>query len=142
MNPNDYKAAHNEWIGVDFDGTLATYEDGMPPGTLGRPIAPMVERVKAWLAAGEDVRIMTARVHPNPERDPLLWGPVDAAEARVAIQKWCLQHLGRVLPVQCHKDGRMRELWDDRARRVEFNTGVSQDEEFAELKWRMAGLEK
>ena len=48
------------WIGVDLDGTLAEYHGWN--GSIGKPIAPMVDRVKRWLAEGVEVRIMTARV--------------------------------------------------------------------------------
>lgn len=37
------------WIGVDLDGTLAEYLGWQGMGHIGEPIAPMVERVKAWL---------------------------------------------------------------------------------------------
>ena len=100
------------WIGVDFDGTLATYNKGMAP-ELGKPIPKMVERVKKWLHKGIEVRIVTARAsHPSfTEAD------------RTAMSVWCLNHVGQVLPIQCHKDYDMIELWDDRAVQVESNTG-------------------
>ena len=50
------------WIGVDLDGTLARYEQYEGPMSIGEPIPEMVDRVKAWLAAGREVRIFTARV--------------------------------------------------------------------------------
>jgi hypothetical protein len=97
------------WIGVDLDGTLATYGGWKGPDDIGEPIAPMVERVKAWLAAGKEVRIFTARAY-LPEQIP----PVKA---------WCLRHLGQELPVVNTKDLSMIELWDDRCVQVEINTG-------------------
>jgi hypothetical protein len=119
------------WIGVDLDGTLAHYE-GWDEGKIGKPIAPMVERVKAWRADGYEVRIMTARVFPialvlangvlpgvtdpNPRQ-------IEASKAVVDIRRWCLEHLGEHLPVTCQKDYSMIELWDDRAVQVEINTG-------------------
>jgi hypothetical protein len=114
MNP-----PNTEWVGVDFDGTLAIYRDGMGPTELGEPLAPMVARVKAWLADGIDVQIVTARVADSA------WNrnrrkQVDAA---LAIEKWCYVHLGVGLKVRADKDQYMRELWDDRARQVEYNTG-------------------
>lgn len=103
------------WIGVDLDGTLALYSDWRGPGHIGAPIPLMVERVKAWLEAGEDVRIFTARVS----------GAADiAAEARIHIENWCEVHLGRVLPVTCEKDYACKQIWDDRAVQVEPNTGL------------------
>jgi ppGpp synthetase/RelA/SpoT-type nucleotidyltranferase len=104
------------WIGCDFDGTLAVAPSPYDPTAVGAPIPKMVERVKAWLAEGKDVRIFTARVaYVSPE---LL------VKIEAAIQKFCFDNLGKVLPVTCIKDHDMLELWDDRARQVELNTGV------------------
>jgi hypothetical protein len=107
----------NGWFGVDLDGTLAEYhskpQEEWRPDDIGKPIPAMVERVKAWLAEGRDVRIVTARVGPG--NDPAVTTP--------PIKLWCLQHLGRVLPVIAAKDSNMIELWDDRAVQVETNTG-------------------
>jgi hypothetical protein len=76
----------------------------------------MVNRVRAWLDQGRDVRILTARAHPKyPE----------AGVAVEAIKFWCLKHLDRVLPVTCEKDYDMIELWDDRAIGVFQNTGLA-----------------
>lgn len=99
------------WTGVDLDKTLARYDGDIR--SVGEPIAPMVERVKKWLAEGREVRIMTARVS----------GP-DADEQREMIQQWCELHLGCRLPVTCVKDFDMRELWDDRAVQVMPDTGL------------------
>lgn len=110
------------WIGVDFDGTLATYEWGQFP-VLGEPIPRMVNRVKKWLAEGLDVRIVTARVADSKDDggEPTTYSP--PAIQRANIELWCLHHLGQVLEVTSSKDGGMKELWDDRAIRVERNTG-------------------
>ena len=96
------------WIGVDLDGTLAHYE-GWNGGSIGKPIAPMVNRVRDWLQNGREVRIFTARA-AAPELIP-------------AVQEWCLTHIGTVLPVTNVKDFGMVELWDDRAVQVVPNTG-------------------
>ena len=102
----------NGWIGVDFDGTLATYNKGMAP-LLGDPIPQMVERIKKWRAKDIEVRIVTARAsHPEFKLAALL-----------AMQEWCLTHLGEVLEIGCTKTYEMIELWDDRAVQVETNTG-------------------
>jgi hypothetical protein len=103
------------WIGVDLDGTLAVNEHHYVPGQIGKPVPLMLERVKAWLRSGEDVRIFTARV-ADPES-------LAAAEERVAIEAWCAEHVGRVLPVTATKDYEMIQCWDDRAVGVEQNTG-------------------
>lgn len=107
------------WIGCDFDGTISEYHSGQGVKGAGRPIAAMVERVKKWLADGIEVRIVTARVSPE-------WD--DQAKQTAIIEQWCMEHLGQKLKVQCHKDGSMLELWDDRAVGVMPNTGFRLDE--------------
>jgi len=99
------------WIGVDLDGTLAHYE-GWTNGSIGKPIEPMLKRVKKWLRSGKKVKIFTARV----SRDD------DGFQERL-IKKWSKEHLGQELEVTCVKDLGMIELWDDKAMRVELNTG-------------------
>lgn len=101
------------WVGVDLDGTLAYYDGWRGPGHIGDPIPRMLDRVRFWLEEGTDVRIFTARVAVASQAD----------EARMAITQWCYTHFGRALPVTCEKDPQMIELWDDRAIRVESNTG-------------------
>lgn len=101
------------WIGVDFDGTLAEYHKFGQP--LGRPIPPMVERVKKWIEEGKKVKIFTARCFDeNACRD---------SEQIRAVDEWCKLHLGHYLEITCIKDMHMIELWDDRAVTVELNTG-------------------
>jgi hypothetical protein len=104
------------WIGCDLDGTLAVALDTYEPTVIGAPVPKMVERVKSALADGKDVRIFTARVaYVSPE---LL------VKIEAAIQKFCFDNIGKVLPITCVKDHYMTELWDDRASQVELNTGV------------------
>lgn len=107
-------------IGVDFDGTLATYDGWNGPADLGEPIPAMVDRVKKWLADGEQVVIVTARVYPDTKGEYEL--------SRKAIEDWCNHVFGRVLEVTCLKDPMMDEIWDDRAVRVEKNTGLISDQ--------------
>lgn len=109
------------WIGVDLDGTLAEYTTWKGPQHIGAPIPAMVERVKAWLAEGRDVRIFTARVSHSGNFNVARM--IEIREAREAIYAWCREHIGRELPVTNVKDFRMTELWDDRAVAVEMNTG-------------------
>ena len=112
--------SNDGWIGVDLDGTLAYYDEWRGPSHVGPPIAPMVERVKQWIAEGKSVRIITARVSLTPTSHKR---QRDAAHAMIAIQDWCFEHLGTILPVVCTKDFAMIEFYDDRAIRVEKNTG-------------------
>ena len=79
---------NNDWYGVDFDGTLATYDGwgGNPVQPLGEPIPLMVSRVKGWLAHGVNVRILTARVgQHNPYRE----------KHRQEIYEWLVEVFGR-----------------------------------------------
>lgn len=100
---------------VDFDRTIATYSSWAANGTnLGDPIPAMVERVRRWIEAGEDVRIFTARAAPNNPR---------VGEDTVAIQLWCREHVGMVLPVTNQKDFTTKAIWDDLAVTLEPNTG-------------------
>jgi hypothetical protein len=114
----------SKWIGVDFDGTLAHY-DRWQGTSLGEPIEPMVNRVKKWLAEGTEVRILTARVSSRNqvmrlENGEDMW---EAEAHRAAIEAWCERHIGQKLKVTAEKDFEMKELWDDRAVTVEYNTG-------------------
>ena len=104
------------WIGVDLDGTLAEYLGWQGMGHIGEPIAPMVERVKAWLAVGKDVRIFTARVCSGQSQEEI---DVFLRE----YTRWCFRVFGRQLPVTCEKDWKMIKLWDDRCVSVIPNTG-------------------
>ena len=72
----------------------------------------MVERVKQWLAEGNNVKVLTARVSDDPD-----------GAAKKAIQDWTEQHLGQRLDVTDVKDSHMTHLYDDRAVPVERNTG-------------------
>lgn len=112
----------NGWIGVDLDGTLARYDGWVGPCVIGEPVPIMVERVKAWLAAGREVKIFTARASGG--------GRMSLAEVQVvraAIKAWCVRHIGQELEVTNVKDYRMVELWDDRAVGVIPNTGLRAD---------------
>lgn len=115
------------WIGVDLDGTLAKYGSGnWNAGQIGDPIPLMVERVKNWINDGVEVRIFTARVGTGGGYS-LESGRSDddqfVNEQRLLIKAWCKEHIGCELPVTAIKDFLMIELWDDRAVRVEMNTG-------------------
>lgn len=116
----------NGWIGVDLDGTLAHYDHWEGPTKIGVPIAPMVARVKGWLAAGKDVRIFTARVSHDGSPSRVK----DAMFASYAIMEWCERHIGQVLPITNIKDYAMTELWDDRAIHVVHNIGTTLEETF------------
>ena len=98
------------WVGVDLDGTLATYDHWRGVEHIGEPIPEMLDRVKAWLARGVEVRVFTARIH----------GGRDGVSDH--IRRWCAKHIGVELPVTNVKDFDMIELWDDRAVSMETNS--------------------
>ena len=110
------------WIGVDFDGTLATTVTKEWDGPLGEPIAPMVDRVKRWLAEGRRVKILTARMSPYDDGGRLL-NVYDILAVERRISEWCKEHVGSHLPVTESKDHNMIELWDDKAIGVVRDTG-------------------
>lgn len=116
----------NGWIAVDFDGTLAHYEHGQYPD-LGKPLQPMLARVRLWVENGQEVRIFTARTSQY-DKD--------------RIQDW-LEHYGlpRLDVTNC-KDFDMIEIYDDRAHRIEKNTGRLMDEEIAYERGFLDGEEK
>lgn len=97
------------WIGVDLDGTLAHYEGWQGPFHIGEPVLAMKMRVLSWLHQGIEVRIVTARA--------------SQPESVKVIEDWLIKHLGVKLTITDRKDFGMLELWDDRAIRVEANTG-------------------
>lgn len=106
--------AQEGWIGVDLDGTLAQYIGWKGPTHIGDPVPAMLERVKAWLADGQEVKIFTARVACfEPYRSDVI----------KAIHEWLDTHGLPRLDVTNRKDMLMLELWDDRAVQVEKNTG-------------------
>lgn len=104
------------YILVDFDRTLAHYEDHDTHGSvLGAPVPAMLERVKRWLEDGVEVRIFTARAaDTNPARD----------EDIRNIDLWCRTHLGGSLKITNAKDFGAMAIWDDLACAVEPNTGL------------------
>lgn len=119
------------WVGVDLDGTLAHYDKWKGADHIGVPVPRMLERVKLWLSEGMDIRIMTARVSlNNPDRDIAL----------TAIKKWCIEHIGKELPITWEKDYQMISLWDDRAVQVIPNTGIALQEYIQEMSERMQAL--
>ena len=111
------------WIGVDLDGTLALTCSNTRE--IGAPIAPMLARVHDWLDQGLEVRIVTARVGASGVtlRDGTVDDQCNAERQRALIGAWCVEHIGRSLPITHGKDVMMVELWDDRVVQVERDTG-------------------
>jgi len=97
------------WIGVDLDGTLATYNGWQGMDHIGLPIPLMMDRVKNWIKEGITVKIFTARAC-IPEQIPY-------------IKRWLVDNGLPALEITNSKDFGMIELWDDRVITVEMNTG-------------------
>lgn len=98
-----------KWIGIDLDGTLAEVgRDNL--GEIGKPISKMMNRVKKWLDDGEyEVRIFTARAGD--------------AQQENKIRKWLKDNDLPELLITNLKDRDMLSIWDDKAVRVERNSG-------------------
>lgn len=113
-------------IAVDLDGTLAFYDGWKGESHIGEPVPAMVERVKQWLAEGTTVKIFTARVGISGgySLESNRFADKEFADNQVRlIQDWCEKHIGQRLEVTATKDFTMTEFYDDRAWRVEKNTG-------------------
>ncbi len=103
-------------IAVDWDGTLVEYHSYEGPNVFGPSIPAMVERVKGWLAEGHEVLIFTTRM--SIEHEP--------SKVMKTLQAIAIRLKGMGLPsleVTANKYARVDEFWDDRAIRVERNTG-------------------
>ena len=97
-------------IYVDFDKTLAYHEEEWGASRIGKPLLPMVMRIKHWLRLGKEIKIFTARASHGPE----MIGE---------IQDW-LESVGLPrLEVTNIKGHDIEFLVDDRARRAIPNTG-------------------
>ncbi len=106
--------AHNPhstepWFGVDLDGTLAVWNSRSSLDRIGPPVPVMVEQVQRMVSSGIRVKIFTARAG-DPAQIP-------------KIQAWLAQNGLGGLEITNIKDFYMERLYDDRAIRVERNTG-------------------
>lgn len=102
------------WIGVDLDGTLFKYDGWKGHAYIGEPIMAMVNRVKQWIRDGYEVRIFTARASEEGPGRQETFDAIWAALAKIDIPHLMITNV---------KDYQMVEFWDDRAVRVEKNTG-------------------
>jgi len=110
------KGVNEGWIGVDLDGTLAEHTHWKGNDHIGKPIEPMVRKVKDLIKQGFNVRIFTARVSESTS-------PRELSKIRTKIMLWCKENLGTYLQITDKKDFEMICLYDDRAIAVESNTG-------------------
>ena len=111
-------------IAVDFDGTLSEYHGFNGIGVYGPPIPAMIERVKEWIANDIEVVVFTARASTRDVTGALTSAAQNESHLeKMYIMNWCVEHIGRDLLVTGEKLKRFSEISDDRAVRVETNTG-------------------
>lgn len=144
-------AAGEGWIGFDLDGTLATYDGWKGIDHIGKPVKPMVDLITKLHRQGRRVKILTARVTPRPLEDGTVQeqyvtvpdgdGGATKQYARQYIQDWCHFNLGFVPEIVYAKDHLMLELYDDRVKQVEPNTGVVLEDEVFRLREKLAQAE-
>lgn len=97
-------------IYIDFDGTTATQKDGYQR-EIGEPIMPMIDRINKWIKQGHNITIFTARAEN-----------MNISE-KLDIEMFCVKYFGRVLPITAIKHHECDLYIDDKAIRVERNTG-------------------
>lgn len=97
------------WYGVDLDGTLAVWNEASTLNRIGPPIPAMIDMVRRMADNGIRVKIFTARAC-DPDQIP-------------KIRTWMAQNGLPDLEITNVKDYYMERLYDDRAIRVERNTG-------------------
>ncbi len=98
------------WIGVDLDGTLAMYSERHGIDAIGNACMPMLKRIRDWLAAGIEVRIITARGGD--------------ASLKSFVGPWLREHNLPDLKITNSRDLNLLQIWDDRAVQVETNTAA------------------
>ncbi len=104
-------AEHKSVIMVDLDGTLAHWNPGedYDASKIGKPIKPMLDRVKRWVSEGKEVVIHTARVGDSG--------------AFPHIHAWLREQGLPELRITNKKLKEGEEFWDDRAVAIQRNTG-------------------
>lgn len=111
-----------KWYGFDLDGTIANNEHHAGGfGLIGKPIKRMVSLMKRLHRKGYEVKIVTARIND-------VFDEKSREEVREHIWQWCDENLGFRPEITDTKDGLMEALYDDRAKQVVRNKGVTYEE--------------
>lgn len=111
------------WYGFDLDGTIADNTNhAFGYGNIGKPIKRMTNLMKRLNARGFKVKIVTARL-----------GDVGCdAKAQAALRRhiweWCDKNIGFRPEITDRKDASMEALYDDRAKQVVRNRGITYEE--------------
>jgi hypothetical protein len=109
---------------VDLDGTAAVYDGWKGFDHIGEPIPAMLEKVKAWMAAGDEIVIFTARVSNFNVHGVEKF---DAEAIASTVQDWTEKHLGKRLQVTATK-GPWDYACDDSIEQIVRNTGLTVQE--------------
>jgi hypothetical protein len=122
-------------IAVDLDGTIVTWSQWVKWNHFGKPILPMVDRIRNWLADGHEVWIFTARMYepvPGSRHTCKTSGEMFTTHDMAnAIGDLTEKVVGTRLPATCQKHWDFDEFWDDKAVQVLSNTGRTLAEEHA-----------
>lgn len=121
-----FKFTQRGWKGFDFDGCISSYDGWVGFGKTGAPVEAMVDRLVKYAQEGWEVRIVTARVHPDPDSHDI------SVEDRIkVIRAWIEEYIRPRLPegypeikIVSSKDKNMHEMFDDRIKQVFTNTGI------------------
>jgi hypothetical protein len=113
---------------VDLDRTLAFFDEWKGATNIGEPIPAMLQKVKEWLAKGDEVVIFTARICP----DGRYTKKEEVEPAIKAVKEWCVRHVGEELDVTCQK-GVCDVIFDDRCEHIDINTGLTREERLSRL---------
>lgn len=103
-------------VALDFDRTLHDYRGKENLWNLSRPLEPMLETVKKYLAAGEHTfTIFTARLSHEETNNE---------KQKVLIQDWLESHGLPRFEITATKFHYFDEFWDDKAVPVIKNVGT------------------
>lgn len=101
--------AKKKTIAVDLDGTLAQYGEWKGDDVIGDPIPAMVSRLEKEESDGATIVVFTTRGDVPARIKP--------------VKAWLKEHGLPAWEVTNIKKPTYTEMWDDRARRVQKNTG-------------------
>ena len=111
------------WYGFDLDGTIADNTNhAFGYGNIGKPIRRMTNLMKRLNASGYTVKIVTARL------GDVSYDPKAQSKLRQHIWEWCDKNLGFRPEITDRKDASMEALYDDRAKQVVRNKGITYEE--------------
>ena len=111
------------WYGFDLDGTIADNSNhDFGYGNIGKPIKRMTNLMKRLNARGFRVKIVTARL------SDVGTSPKAQEGLREHIWEWCDENLGFRPEITDRKDSSMEALYDDRAKQVVRNRGITYEE--------------